>query len=342
MAHSIIFSRKAFGMISLTTPNGLPVSVPESLEEDISKRFDRATLPEAKKYYEENGYVIVKNVVPHDACEKIRALWDCEVKSTRRHIYRQATAKSERNVLNDKGWVMNPILNLQSINPRHFPGLRTAAVNDVLCSSGLRDCFEAVLGEAPKIVQSMYFEGNSATWEHQDSYYLDSEKTGSMAAAWIALEDIGPMAGRFFVCPGTHRLELEKQNAETNIADHHDVYIKKVVGLMRENKMEIRAPLLEAGDVLFWHAWTIHGSLNSQDSERSRSSITAHAIPSSHRFLQLQTRILDVPVDEINGTRLWRPKDQAKLINRCIMFAESFFPGPFYALKRAAIRFIVK
>ena len=33
----------------------------------------------------------------------------------------------------------------------------------------------------------MYFEGNSATWEHQDSYYLDDEDTGSMLACWIAL-----------------------------------------------------------------------------------------------------------------------------------------------------------
>ena len=36
----------------------------------------------------------------------------------------------------------------------------------------------------------MYFEGNSATWEHQDTYYLDSEKVGCMIAGWIALENI--------------------------------------------------------------------------------------------------------------------------------------------------------
>ena len=45
-------------------------------------------------------------------------------------------------------------------------------------------------GERPKFVQSMNFEGNSATWEHQDSYYLDDEKTGKMIAGWLALEDI--------------------------------------------------------------------------------------------------------------------------------------------------------
>ena len=188
----------------------------------------------------------------------------------------------------------------------------------------------------------MYFEGNSATWEHQDSYYLDSENIGSMAAAWIALEYITPYAGRFFVCPGTHRIELEKQNKETNVADHHQVYIDRVVQLMREKKMEIRAPILEKGDVLFWNAWTIHGSLKSADNHHSRSSITCHAIPSSDRFLQFQTRVLDVPYDEYNQVKLWRPKDQARLKNRLILSIESRFPKLFYTIKSTAIRLVVK
>ena len=47
------------------------------------------------------------------------------------------------------------------------------------------------------IVQSMYFEGNSVTWEHQDSYYLDDEIVGNMIAGWVALENIKANAGRF-------------------------------------------------------------------------------------------------------------------------------------------------
>ena len=51
---------------------------------------------------------------------------------------------------------------------------------------------------------------------------------------------------------------------------------------------------------------------------------------------------LEVPTDDIQGTKVWRPKDQAKLKNRLIMFVESHFPGPFYALKRFAIRILVR
>ena len=214
-------------------------------------------------------------------------------------------------------------------------------VNGVLGAGSVQACFEVLIGEKPKVVQSMYFEGNSATWEHQDTYYLDAEKLGNMAACWVALEDISAKAGRFFVCPGSHKIEIEKQNKETNIADNHSGYIKKIVDIMKERNMEIRAPILEAGDVLFWHAWTMHGSLKSED-KTSRSSITMHAIPSSQKFQQFQTRVFEVPTDDVNGTKIWRPKDQAKLKNRLIMFIESYMPGPFYLLKRFAIRMLVR
>lgn len=328
-------------MISLKTPNGLDVEVPETSSEDVSTKFSLEQKREAGEYYKANGYVIFKGVIDKKVCEELRSAWEAEVKPSTKYIYRQATAKSELNILNEKGWVMNPILNLQSLNPKYFRRLRASAVNDVLANINMQGCFEALLGDKPKIVQSMYFEGNSATWEHQDTYYLDAETLGDMGAAWVALEDISARAGRFFICPGSHKIELEKQNKETNIADNHSTYIKKIVGIMKERKMEIRAPLLESGDVLFWHAWTMHGSLKSEDIT-SRSSITMHAIPASQRFHQLQTRIFEVPTDDVNGTKVWRPKDQAKMKNRAMMFVESYFPGPFYALKRAAIRALVR
>ena len=45
-------------------------------------------------------------------------------------------------------------------NPKYFGRLRESAVTGVLANVNLRACFEALLGENPKVVQSMYFEGN--------------------------------------------------------------------------------------------------------------------------------------------------------------------------------------
>jgi phytanoyl-CoA hydroxylase len=325
-------------MLELTTPRGLPVRVPEGLSEDPSPRFSADETDNIRTYYQDNGYVIVKSVFSPEVCDTQRKLWEEEVKPFRGYIYRQATAKAERHVFNRNGWVMNPILNLQSVDPRRFRRFRTHATESVLTASALRDLFKILLKDTPKIVQSMYFEGNSVTWEHQDSYYLDSEKVGEMAAAWIAVEPITARAGRFFICPRSHKIRLDDHSLENNVAEHHEVYISSVVDKIKRLNLEIRAPALDKGDVLFWNALTIHGSLDSQDPQHSRSSITCHAIPSSRLFLSLQARLLDVSTDDVNGTRVYRPKDLGTLRNRLIFQIESRFPSLFYWAKRHAVK----
>jgi len=52
-------------------------------------------------------------------------------------------------------------------------------------------------------------------WRMPD--YLDAEEIGRMTAAWVAVEDIAPDAGRFFVYPKSHlsrRLEIGRLRAE--------------------------------------------------------------------------------------------------------------------------------
>jgi phytanoyl-CoA hydroxylase len=237
---------------------------------------------------------------------------------------------------------MNPVLNLQSLDPAAFPKFRRLATEGVLASAELRGVFQALLGKDPKIVQSMYFEGNSATWEHQDTYYLDSEVPGEMAAAWIALEDIRAKAGRFFISPKSHQIELAEQGLSNNIVDHHEDYILSVVEEMRQRRLEIRAPFLHKGDVLFWHSRTIHGSLDSQDMQAPRSSVTCHAIPKGRRLMQLQTRLLPMEGDDIGGTEVCRPKDLAKPVNRLIFEVETRFPKAFHFVKRSSIRLLVR
>jgi phytanoyl-CoA hydroxylase len=282
--------------------------------------------------------VIVKSLFSPAGCDTQRELWEKEVKPFDGYIYRQATAKAEKHVFNENGWVMNPILNLQSVDPRHFRRFRDHATEFVLAAPALRDVFRALLNDAPKIVQSMYFEGNSATWEHQDSYYLDSENIGEMAAAWIAVEPIAARAGRFFVCPQSHKIRLKAHGIDNNVAEHHESYISSVVDEIKSMKLDIRAPVLDKGDVLFWNALTIHGSLDSQDAQHSRSSITCHAIPSSRMFLKLQTRLEHLSAVNVNGTKIHRPKDLQALKNRLVFQVETRFPSLFYWVKRAAVR----
>ena len=62
-------------MIDLYTPNKLKVRVPESINEDDTLRFKISDdLEKAKKYYNENGYVVFSSVVSQEICKELRSL----------------------------------------------------------------------------------------------------------------------------------------------------------------------------------------------------------------------------------------------------------------------------
>ena len=74
----------------------------------------------------------------------------------------------------------------------------------------------------------MYFQGNPSTWPHQDTYYLDAETIGGMMAVWIAAEDIQPGGRRFFICPGSHRIDMKNNGGDFDMAYNQDRYKRLV------------------------------------------------------------------------------------------------------------------
>jgi len=321
-------------MIALHTPNGLDAQVPETEAEDPSPRFAAHDLAGIKAYYDEYGYVVIKGLLDPTACDTVRALWDTEIKPSSDLIYRQQNSRLERHRFNEQGWVMNPILNPHAVDPRRYPRFRNAVREHVLSGPNYARIAQHLLGERPKIVQAMYFEGNSETWEHQDSYYLDSEQIGAMAGAWFALEDIAPTAGRFFICPKSHRFEWPRRRLKDNAQDTHEAFIQSVIETFRASDSEVRAPTLSKGDAIIWHACTIHGALGSHDAVRSRSAITCHAIPASHRFMTLHHKVVNVPTEKVGDVLIHSPKDLARGYHRALAWAEANYPELYWKVKK--------
>ncbi|WP_420994287.1 phytanoyl-CoA dioxygenase family protein [Cupriavidus sp. 30B13] len=328
------------GMHTIVSPVGTEITIPESAEEGASY-FTLDQLAEARLYYDENGYTVVRGVIEPATCDAIRTAFARTVKPYPGYIYRQATANPEKNRINEFGFVMNPILNLQSLGQLDFAPLKSLAVK-VFASDPIRKIGRALLDEEVKLVQSMYFEGNSETWPHQDSYYLDSEKIGSMAGSWYALEDIDAGAGRFFVVPGSHRLDMVRNGKDFDVAFNHDKYKGLIRKVIAENGLRFEAPALRKGDVLFWHSMTIHGSLRTTRPQFSRNSLTAHYIPQSHRFLQFQSRIKPLNLKQFEGMQFHCPKDMDNLGSRVVLGVETRFPTMFQMTKRLAIKALVR
>lgn len=319
-------------------PDGSETKVPVSVADDTGTSFSVGQLSEARCYYDDNGYVVIRNLVPATICDEVRKAFIKEVKPYKGFLYRQTSSgAAEKHRFSAQGHILNAILNVQDLANSSF---KTFKEKSLACFTyqSVKSVSEAILGELPKIVQTMYFEGNPATWAHQDTYYLDAEELGRMVALWLAVEDIQPGAGRFYVYPRSHKLDISEHGPQIDIAYNHKKYKQLILDVIAKEKLECRAPALAAGDALLWNSKTVHGSLETTQPQRSRSSLTAHMIPESLRLLQFQNRIKPLNLRRTNGVQIHYPKDQAKLHNRMVFFVESNFPRGFYAVKKWAIR----
>ena len=234
--------KKFPGHYRLLDFEGVEVEIPISKEDDYLYFLgkDKASI---RDYYNENGYVVVRDLIPVELCDEVQASFEAEVKPFRGFIYRQITANPERHIFTDHGFSLNTILNIQSVDRRRFRTFREAGLA-LLTHQAMQGLVTTILRDPGKLVQSMYFEGNPETPPHQDTYYLDAEEIGRMTGAWVALEDISPGAGRFYVYPKSHLIDMAKNGKNFDIAFHHERYIELVKQVVREHELVCRAPAL--------------------------------------------------------------------------------------------------
>lgn len=304
--------------------------------------YSQLNTPKAlQDYYQENGYVVARKLIAADLCDRARAAFAAEVKPFEGYLYRQASANPEKHQWTANGYMLNSILNIQDIRADRFPDFRAAGMQ-ILTDEKLHAILRILQGEEGKVVQSMFFEGNPKTWAHQDTYYLDASKLGGMIGAWIAVEDIHPEAGRFYVYPGSHKIDVEKNGGDFDIAFHHERYKNLVLDIIARFDLPCQAPVLRKGDVLFWSSKTIHGSFETTRPEFSRASFTTHVIPLSTSFLQYQTRQKPLNLRTVNGIQVNFPKDQNEWKNRAVMTVETSFPRSFRFVKKLGIKLVTR
>ncbi|AFY69917.1 Phytanoyl-CoA dioxygenase [Thalassoporum mexicanum PCC 7367] len=339
-----------------TEENTFPIEAPDGKQIQIPIRVDDATDPylelqqlqqaqdpaAIRDYYDQHGYVVLRGIMPDEVCDRAIAAYKQQAKPYQGHLYRQTSSgDAEKNRFSDNGYLLNSILNVQDLGDPALAEFKQASL-DVITHQHMYDAAQMILGELGIIVQSMYFEGNPATWAHQDSYYLDASEIGRLTAAWIALEDIQPGAGRFYVYPGSHKIDMAKNGGDFDIAFSHERYKQLVINVIDKYKLECHAPALRKGDVLFWNSKTIHGSLQTAQPQFSRSSMTAHLIPSSTGFLQFQTRDRQLKLKQIGAFQVNCPKDQEKWLNRQVFNLETRFPQAFKAVKKVVIKLVTR
>lgn len=240
---------------------------------------------EIKNYYEEYGYVVIKNAISPEHIDKFYKSYEV-LKASKSYYFRsQDTNRAERLEVNTEGFLERSILNptTELLFQKQF----TQSASNIIYSNIISELLSLLSGCQKHIVwQTMFFDKSTGTVPHQDHYYLDSNPPGHLIAGWFALEDIQEEAGTFFVVPGSHKGPLIQRNFEAgNYGDHED-YVTKIKQLVAEQNYIFKPMPIEKGSVILWHPFLLHGAFENQNPVYSRKSFTAHYLPNTYgRFV---------------------------------------------------------
>lgn len=230
-------------------------------------------------FYEANGYVVFRNLVPLDLIDNVVDEYSKSIVPSNSPFFRQNTYTYDRNKLTEFGYVKQSFLDIHDY--KKFPEFSKRA-KDIFCSDEILNALREIKGaESFNLMQGMLFDANTETQPHQEWWYLDTVPNGHLIIAWIALEDIDERAGRFYVIPQSTD-NLDFRNDTPNLT--HSQWLGRIRQYVDANQDKIVAPDLKKGDVLFLNSFLVHGSLPTQDASFSRKSLTAHYIPSQYEF----------------------------------------------------------
>jgi phytanoyl-CoA hydroxylase len=301
------------------TKEGLPVDVEMEPGRDPDWRDEQGFAA----HYRDQGYVIARGLVPAALADEAVAAFEAEVKPFRGPILRQLTTRMEEHRFSPDGYMTNPILSVQDLSEEQFPAFRRSSLAVLTCPQVQR-VLRSLAGEAVTCVESMYFESSArGTITHADGHFMDASVPGAMIASWYALEDIHAGAGRFYLLPQSQLLgtntppyahlrafwkeyeALSERTARTfngNSEEANAALRIEHARLLARGLQDVSfyAPALKKGDVVLWSSRVLHGSLRPDAPQYSRSSLTAHYIPSSLGYVQYG-QPTELYAREING-----------------------------------------
>lgn len=156
----------------------------------------------------------------------------------------------------------------------------------------------AMIGQALAAQSMFYFKPPTARGQalHQDNLFLQAHPE-TCIAAWIAVDDCDAANGGLQVVPGSHRYELVCPGEADSEESFTTVEIPLPEG-MAAVQTEMRA-----GDVLFFHGSTAHGSGPNRTADRFRRSLIFHYVPrSSTEIARFYNPLLTLDGEEVTVT----------------------------------------
>ncbi|MEP7356223.1 MAG: phytanoyl-CoA dioxygenase family protein, partial [Anaerolineales bacterium] len=216
---------------------------------------------EHKKFYEENGYALVRGLFSADEVAYYREYY----MQLRKHG-KYAGDNAELAVSDTDPLKQYP----RMIQMHHWDETSM----QWMLNERINGCLTGLLGREPYAVQTMlYFKppGSRGQALHQDNFYLKVEG-GTCMAAWMALDVCDEASGCMQVVPGSHKWPLLCTIKADTTVSFTDVTVPLPAGQV------VEPVLMQPGDVLFFHGSLIHGSFPNTTPDRFRRALIGHYV----------------------------------------------------------------
>ncbi|CAH2046117.1 unnamed protein product, partial [Iphiclides podalirius] len=222
---------------------------PLALTVNLRAKMGRLT-PEQKRFYKENGYILIKNPFKEEELNRLSEEYD--------NLFRR---KNESKT--ESSWVGSDENHREVGSPYTVKGIHNvqmhhAVLAKLLFHDEILDALEDIM-ETENIIlhhtKAHYKppEKGASYPMHQDYQYFPY-KNDSMVAAFINFDDSGPENGGLFVYPGSHKLgPLDDVGARETKQFHY----------VDQNKFPIEkaTPVIaKRGDVVIFSYLLVHGS----------------------------------------------------------------------------------
>jgi phytanoyl-CoA hydroxylase len=256
--------------------------------EGFVKNFAKAkhlpyNLEEKLKFWKENGYVVLEQIVPH---ELIDTYWNDvnQLIDNPKQFKTQVQIDLDQykpNLMREANeWKTEQIKGkMVKINDFHN---QSVAAKKLLMHKHILAFLEAVFGKQVVAMQTLSFLYGSQQPTHADYPWVTAKIPSQLAASWIPVEDVHPNSGPLYYFAGSHR-KVKKFNFGNGIF-YNSVYSTKTPldyadylnNACQKLGLDKRVLLIKKGDVLIWHSALVHGGSLINDPNQTRKSYVCH------------------------------------------------------------------
>ncbi|XP_062066867.1 phytanoyl-CoA dioxygenase, peroxisomal-like isoform X1 [Lepus europaeus] len=251
---------------------------------------------EQRKFYEENGYLVVKHLVSDADIQRFRSEFEriCrkEVRPPGLMVMKDvAVVKTEHN-LSEKS--ITKVQNFQEDEELFRYCTLPEILKYVECFTGpnIMAMHTMLINKPPDVGKK-----TSRHPLHQDLHYFPFRPSNLIVCAWTAMEHIDRNNGCLVVLPGTHKGPLKPHDypqweGGVNIMYH---------GIQDYEKNNARVHLvMEKGDTVFFHPLLIHGSGHNR-TQGFRKAISCHYASANCHYIDVEGTSQENIAKEVSG-----------------------------------------